>query len=111
MENLCCICKKKIDPDMAPLLTMSALGNPRYMCPECDGDMSTATGGKDTELIFAAMDRIGKRLFENKIEDSLVTDTVEELMTDAKARAEKISSGDGDRPSLRSRVDAFFEKK
>lgn len=96
MENLCCICKRELDPEAAPLLTMSAIGNPRYICPLCDEDMSIATTDRSTEHIFAAMDRIGKSLSDNKIEDSLVLDTVKEIMTGARERAEKIKLGEYD---------------
>ena len=42
------------------------------------------------------MDRISKKMTENNVDDSLVLKTVEEIMSEASARAEKIKGGDYD---------------
>ena len=93
MEKLCSVCNKKVDSETAAILTIGGYGNPKYICEECDGDFAEATGAKDLEAIKSAMDRIGKKMSLADPNDKLVLKTVEDIMTEASARAKKIQEG------------------
>ncbi len=96
MESRCCICNAAVNGEEAAILAMSGFGSPRYICDGCDGELSLATGAHDVSAISAAMDRISKKMAGNNVDDTLVLKTVEEIMTEARARAEKIKSGSYD---------------
>ena len=96
MEKLCSFCKRPVDSDTAAVLTVGGYGNVRYICDECDSALSDATSSKDTAVIYAAMDKIGKCLYRHGIDDDLTLDTVDALMTKAKKRAEMIDDGSYD---------------
>jgi len=93
MGKLCSVCNKKVDSETAAILTIGGYGNPKYICEECDGDFAEATGAKDLETIKSAMDRIGKKMSLADPNDKLVLKTVEDIMTEASARAKKIQEG------------------
>lgn len=93
MEKLCSVCNKKVDSETAAILTIGGYGNPKYICEECDGDFAEATEAKDLEAIKSAMDRIGKKMSLADPNDKLVLKTVEDIMTEASARAKKIQEG------------------
>ncbi len=96
MDSICSICKATLDTENAAILTMSGYGTPRYICDGCEGDISAATGAREISVISSAMDRIGKKMTENNPDDSAVLKSVEEIMTEARLRAEKIKSGEYD---------------
>ena len=96
MDSRCCICNSSVNGEDAAILTMSGYGSPRYICDGCDGELSVATGAHDVCEISAAMDRISKKMTGNNVDDTLVLKTVEEIMTEARERAEKIKSGSYD---------------
>lgn len=96
MDSKCCICKSAVDGESAAILAMSGFGTPRYICDGCDSELSLATGASELSEIGSAMDRISKKMTENKVEDPLVLKSVQEIMKDARERAEKIKSGEYD---------------
>lgn len=97
MEQKCSICKKGIFAENdTPVLTVGGFGNVKYLCEECDSELSTATSGKDVEKINAALDNIGKKLSAANNDDRLVLSTLKEIMKEAGERAEKIKSGEYD---------------
>ena len=96
MDSVCSICNVRLDTENAAILTMSGFGSPRYICEGCDGELSLATRARDISEIGAAMDRISKKMTENNVDDSLVLKTVEEIMSEASVRAEKIKGGNYD---------------
>ena len=93
MEKLCSVCNKKVDSETAAILTIGGFGNPKYICEECDGDFTEATGAKDIEAIKAAMDRISKKITSIDQTDKLVLSTVGDIMEEASKRAKKIQDG------------------
>ena len=96
MEKLCSLCKAKVDSETAALLTMGGFGNPKYVCQECDTDLNTATLGREISDISSSMDRISKKMLKSGVTDEQVLATVDEIMLEAKARAEKIKLGEYD---------------
>ena len=96
MNSKCCICKAEVDGDNSAILTMSGYGNPRYLCDECDCEISTATEAAEIAQIRGAMDRISKKMTKNNVDDPTVLKSVEEIMREARERAEKIKSGEYD---------------
>lgn len=96
MEKLCSICKRPVDSETAPILTLGGFGNPRYICEDCDADLESATRAKEIDEITEAMDRIGKKMSVSNVDDKLVLKTVKEIMADAADRGAKIKSGQYD---------------
>ena len=96
MDSRCCICKGDVNEERAAILTMSGYGNPRYICDECDAELSLATGAREISKITEAMDKIGAKMAKNNVDESVVLKTVDGIMKDARERAEKIKSGEYD---------------
>ena len=96
MDSKCCICKSAIDSESAAILTMSGYGTPRYICEGCDAELSLATSASELSEIGSAMDRISKKMTENNVDEALILTTVQEIMKEARGRAEKIKSGEYD---------------
>ena len=88
----CAICDKPIDSENAPILTMGAYGNPKYLCDECAADLDVATLGTDYEQIAAAIERIGNRM-SNFDPDSITFKNVSVIMANAADRAKLIKEG------------------
>ena len=93
MGKNCCICKASFDGEAPAILTMGGYANPRYLCPECEGDFEDATTKRDIEAIAEAMDRIGEKLERANIDDKYVLDAIEDVLGEAKERAEAIKNG------------------
>ena len=89
----CAICKREVDPELAPMLTMSGFGVPRYTCEECAADFDAATGSTDVDAVSAALDRIGKKLPLVDVDDKVTLAAVADIIKNAKERAEKIQNG------------------
>ena len=94
MEKLCSLCNATVDSETAPLLTMGGFGNPKYICSDCDGDLNTATLGREVTEISSAMERISKKMLSAAVTDETVLVTIDEIMKESVKRAEKIKLGD-----------------
>ncbi len=91
----CSICKREIDATAAPILTMGAYGNPRFLCDECAGDIDTSTTDTDFNRIAEAMDRLSAKMGSSEPEE-LVVNTLTDIMASAADRANKIKDGSYD---------------
>ena len=90
----CSICYRKIeDTENAPLLAMGHYGTPRYLCPECEELIETATRSRDVEKIESAMAKLGQTVGNVSAGDDIVLETVEEIFHTATKRAEEIKLG------------------
>ena len=94
--KLCSICKKEIDSDTAPILTMGGFGNPKYLCDSCAENMDTVTASHDPEQIEGAMKQIAAKISSAQVDDKLVMDTVGEIFSEAGKRAALIREGNYD---------------
>ena len=92
MKN-CSICKSAIDAENPSILTMGGYGNPRYVCEACDKEIERMLLSKDTEEIGNAMKTLGDHLARIGCEDGAVIETMEEMVSRAAARADKIAAG------------------
>lgn len=92
MTGRCVLCKSQKVGEDSPILVMSALGVPKYLCPECNADMETATLGTDYDSIREAMERIGKRLSASA-PDSITLTAVDGILKMSAERAERIREG------------------
>lgn len=88
----CAICDRHVEAEDAPILTMGAYGNPKYLCDECAEDLDIATLGKEYDEILAAMDRIGKRMSDFD-PDGVTYKNVSAIMERAAERAKQIKAG------------------
>ena len=90
----CSICYRKIeDTENAALLAMGHYGTPRYLCPECEELIETATRSHDVEKIESAMAKLGQTVGNVSAGDDIVLETVEEIFHTATKRAEEIKLG------------------
>lgn len=92
MTDRCVLCKSQKVGEDSPILVMSALGVPKYLCPDCNLDMEAATLAKDYDSIREAMERIGKKLADSA-PDSLTLKTVDGILKMSGERAEMIKEG------------------
>lgn len=88
----CAICDRHIEAEDAPILTMGAYGNPKYLCDECARVLDIATLGKEYNEIAAAMERIGERMSDFD-PDGVTYKTVSDIMEHAAERAKAIKEG------------------
>ena len=89
----CSICKKEIEENTAPILTVGGYGHPRYLCDECSHEIETATLSREVSEIEAAISSISKKLADCGTEDNLTVDTVADIFEEAGERAKKIKEG------------------
>ena len=107
-QKKCTVCKVMFDGESAAVLTMSGFGNARYICPECEELMDTATLGKDYVQIKEAIDSLGERASIDAA-DGVAFDAFTEIIGGAVERAEKIKNGEYDF-SLDEQTDEGFEE-
>ncbi len=88
----CCMCDRNIERDDAPILSMGAAGNPRYLCDDCAALLDTATMGRDFDEIKSAVEQIGNIMADND-PDGVTYSVVSEMMIDASERAKEIKEG------------------
>ena len=89
----CCICFSKIESPNAPILTIGKLGNPRCLCSECEELFDAATLGKTYEEVTEACREIGDTMTRCNADDETVFTEVNNIITNAIARAESIKDG------------------
>ena len=89
----CSICNREVDGERAAVLTLGAMGTPKYLCEECEADFETATRGTDVDKIALSMERIGKLMADNNAVGNLVLSTVNDIFDCARSRALEIKNG------------------
>lgn len=89
----CCVCSKEVEREDAPLLTVSAYGNPRYLCDECAAELDRAMFSKEPEEIECAMESLVKKASGKAHSDTVTVDTLAELMSISSERLKKIREG------------------
>ncbi len=95
-ESNCSICLSPVDGESADILTMGAYGTPKCLCDGCSALMRTATSSRDYDEICAAMDEVGRRIFDANIDDRRVIATVSGIFDASRERAERIKDGSYD---------------
>lgn len=93
MVRNCCTCLARIENEDAPVLTMSAYGNPKLLCDECAELVEVANYGKDYNSIVEAMDNLTARMSAANIDDRFTVETVTEMLAQSAERAQKIKDG------------------
>lgn len=88
----CCICGAEVEREDAPVLVMSISGNPKLLCDDCAASLDVITLGKDFYAISDEMDKIGKRMSENDLDD-VTYETMNRLLANAAVRAKLIDEG------------------
>ena len=104
----CCICKKNIEREDAPALTMGGAGNARLLCDECSALLDTATESRDYEEVKQAVKDLSDMMTEND-PDGITFATVGKILIDATNRAKAIKEGSYDF-SLDEKVDDGFDE-
>ena len=90
----CSVCFGVIEnPEEAAILSMGHFGNPRILCPECEGLISTALRSRDEAEIEDAIERLGKTVSDCSSDDEAVLLAVEGIFKTATERKEKIKAG------------------
>ncbi len=74
---------------------MGAYGNPRYLCDACARELDLATASREVAEIEAAMASLGDKMLKNT-PDSASFEAVEDILSAAKDRCEKIADGSYD---------------
>ena len=94
--NKCSLCTRVDTDENSPILTMSAYGNPRYICEDCAKDLDEATTSHNYDEIKSAFDRLGEKIANRAVVDDFINETLQEIMSSAAERAEKIKNGQYD---------------
>ena len=90
----CSICGKIIENENAPVLTISAYGNPRYICDDCAAKMDVAMESKDAAEIESAIVFLGDKMKDMKDGNSVAE--VCNFIALAGERLKKIKDGSYD---------------
>lgn len=96
LSKNCCICQAEITKEDAPVIAMSAYGNPKCVCEECEGLIDKATLSREHDQITDACRSLGESLTRGNTCDEQVIDTVNEIIKNATERCEKIADGSYD---------------
>lgn len=89
----CCICSKTIEREDAPVLTMGAFGNPRYLCDECAADLDKAMFSHEPEEIEGAIEKLGKNMSDMSEADSQSFNALYSLLSISGSRLKEIKEG------------------
>ncbi len=89
----CCICNREVNAEKASILTLGAMGAPKYLCEECEAEFEKANLSRDVEEIGRAMESIGNKMATNNAVGKLVFNTVNEIFEKAGKRASEIKNG------------------
>ena len=92
----CCICKRNVDPEYSPILTVGGFGNPRYLCEECAALLDTVMQGDDVVQIKSAMSGIAELVTKSSVDDEVTLQTLDSILSEAKERADMIERGEYD---------------
>ena len=92
-KRKCALCLSEVNSEDAPILTMGAFGNPKYLCEECAELFDAATLGTDYEEITSAMNELTSRISKSNVDDQVVVDAITATFVDAAARANLIKEG------------------
>jgi len=92
----CCICHGAVTKEDAPVIAMSAYGNPKCVCEECEALIDKATTSHEPEEIIDACKKLGEGLTHGNTCDEQIIDAVNSIIFEATERCEKIKSGDYD---------------
>ncbi len=93
MSKRCCICKKEIDGESAPILTMGGYGNPKQLCEECDAHIATVTESLDADQIGSGIAALGMALTQGDTDDPQIITIVTEILEEAKNKKDAIENG------------------
>lgn len=96
MEKLCSLCKKSVDSENAPILTMGGFGNPRYICDECAESIEQMTTARDVEVIKENLDSLSGKMTRANVDDEVTLDAINAILVDVKLRADAINAGELD---------------
>ena len=96
MDKICCICKRPIESEDAPILAMGAYGSPKCICEECESSIEVATHATDADEATEAIRKLGEALTVGNTGDPQVIETVNAIITEAGERAEAIRDGSYD---------------
>ena len=83
-------------PEDAAILTVGRLGNPRYLCEECDTLLGGVVSGKSYGEIKTSLNALSDRISAAANEDQVVEEALADIFTSAKERAEMIKEGSYD---------------
>lgn len=92
----CCICGREVTNENAPVLLMSAYGNPRLVCSVCEEHIETASNGREPNEIEAACRALGEDLTAYNNDESAIINAVGKIIADAKERCRAIKDGSYD---------------
>lgn len=67
----CSICGKSIETENAAVLTISAYGNPRFICDDCAGMLDKAMESRDPVEVESAINFLGEQLKDMKDDNSV----------------------------------------
>ena len=92
-RKICSTCLSRIYSEEAPLLTMGAYGNPKYICDDCAELIETITLGKDCDEISEAIESLTQRMSRANVDDRVTVATVTKILSESTERAQKIKEG------------------
>lgn len=96
MAKNCCICKREIELEDAPIIAIGAYGSPKCICEECEKTIETATHSADADEATEAIRKLGETLTLGNTGDPQVIETVNGIISEAAERADAIRDGSYD---------------
>ena len=96
LSKNCCICQAPITKEDAPVIAMSAYGNPKCVCEKCEAIIDSATLSHDPNEIVESCQLLGEALTRGNTCDEQVIDAVNGIISEASIRCEKIANGNYD---------------
>ena len=87
----CSICGKSIETENAAVLTISAYGNPRFVCDDCAGMLDKAMESRDPAEVESAINFLGEQMKDMKDDNSVAE--VLNIISIASERLKQIKDG------------------
>ena len=93
MAKLCSICQYPLEKEDAPVIAMSALGNPKCVCERCEEFIEAATTSRDPDEITEACKNLGETLTRGNTGDEQIIVAVNDIIASANQRCAAIKDG------------------
>ena len=91
--NKCSLCLKNIEKDEPEILTVGSYGIARYLCDDCAALLDKMTMSVEVSDIKEAYDEVVERMLKSQIVDESANETLQNMLSSAKERADAIKTG------------------
>ena len=86
MAKYCCVCKRPLDSEDAPILAFGAYGSPKCLCRDCSNYVEKATESMDYDEILSASKNLQDAMIKGDTGDIAIIEKVNEILSSSKEK-------------------------